>query len=1426
MTDAQTSLAPPRTWLRRITRHCLRIGAGVGISLLILAAVLYFWAKSSSGKDFIRKTVAARIQALTGGQVEIGAIHWIPLELFVEADNIVIHGKEAAGEAPYAAVGQLRARLSVLGILSPHIKLHDLQVVHPAFHLIVYRDGSTNQPHPQNPRTSNKPLVDTLFDFQAGHVSVEQGVLHYEGRASSFDFQNRLARLDFDADDVSLRLAYNAAAGRNPESYRIEAGASQLNLARGEPAHSLIQPTKARLQATLDLLHSAAYLRALSITAYSKGIPDRTLNVTGELIDFNHPQWRARATGQLDMRLLEPLTGYPDAPEGIANLDLTAEGHEGAFRADGPIHVDGGAYLGSNINARGIRLDAKVHADPEELLISSIVAHLKQGGDITGQVTLAHWLATIPGPALTPAVPAPASKPQWYSRKQSQAKPAPPPPPQPASTTTIPVDGKVTAQFNNVSLDTILDIVSQPPFQRLGLDALLNGPAVATWNHGDTATLAVSTKLGMTPSAKTPIGEVPATGDIDGTYTQRDGAVDLRELNIAMPASRIEAHGHLGAYPISSPSAIALNFSSTNLAEFDPLLRDLGLQHNGNTGVSALPISLKGQAQFQGEWTGALRDPHLAGTLSTGNLAVQLPASWSTNGQPQTVQWDNVVANGSYSAARIAIDHAQLTQGPATISLQGSLTAAAPVSKKSPGIPVFDSNSLLQLHLGANDIDLTELLQLLGRNLEATGKVNAQLQVNGPIRTLDGSGTVELDQGVIYGEPIARVRAQGVVSGQVLHLSSVTVNDQTGKLSASVSFDMKSRAFQIDARGNDIALDHIQRLRNAGVDMNGKLSFAVSGSGTPDDPRLTAQSTITGMTISGEPMGTVNIAAHTTNRTAYYNLTTQFETASITANGQTALSGDYNTQARAEFSQFNIAAILKMAHLQGLTGESALAGTAAAEGPLAHPDQIRGNLNLQNLAVTLEGVHLKSEGPVQATMADSRVTLAPVHITGEETDLRAEGSLDLKQKRHLNFSASGSINLKLAETLDADVTATGTTTFQVKAQGPIDNPNLSGQIEFQNASLALEDLPNSLSQLQGTLQFNQNRLEVKSLTARTGGGLLSVSGYMAYQHGLFADLSLSGKGVRIRYPEGISSQADATLRLQGTQNSLLLSGNVLITRFTISPQLDMTALATQASQSQQSVVAPNAPSNHVRLDVHIVSSPQLNFQNAYAKLAGDVDLHVRGTLASPSVQGRISILEGSATIAGTRYELQRGDITFTNPVRIEPIIDLNATARVEDYDITLGLHGTPPNKMLVTYRSDPPLPEADVVALLALGRTQDQERIFTQQQQEVTSNPTTDALLGGALNATVSSRVQKLFGAGSIKVDPNYLGVLGNSTTRITVEEQVGRYVTFTYATDVDTTAQQLLQAEIAINRHISLLVTRDESDVFSIVIKATRRYR
>jgi translocation and assembly module TamB len=186
----------------------------------------------------------------------------------------------------------------------------------------------------------------------------------------------------------------------------------------------------------------------------------------------------------------------------------------------------------------------------------------------------------------------------------------------------------------------------------------------------------------------------------------------------------------------------------------------------------------------------------------------------------------------------------------------------------------------------------------------------------------------------------------------------------------------------------------------------------------------------------------------------------------------------------------------------------------------------------------------------------------------------------------------------------------------------------------------------------------------------------------------------------------------------------------------------------------------------VRLDIHSTSSPQLDFQNSYAQLAGSVDLRIRGTAAQPSVLGRISIVEGTANFAGTPYQLQHGDIYFTNPVSIDPIIDIDATTRISEYDVTIGLHGSS-SHLVPAFRSEPPLPQADVISLLALGRTQQQEQIYSQGSQQADVNSTTNALLGGALSATVSSRVQRLFGVGSVKIDPTYVGNLGRISRAI-----------------------------------------------------------
>ena len=77
-----------------------------------------------------------------------------------------------------------------------------------------------------------------------------------------------------------------------------------------------------------------------------------------------------------------------------------------------------------------------------------------------------------------------------------------------------------------------------------------------------------------------------------------------------------------------------------------------------------------------------------------------------------------------------------------------------------------------------------------------------------------------------------------------------------------------------------------------------------------------------------------------------------------------------------------------------------------------------------------------------------------------------------------------------------------------------------------------------------------------------------------------------------------------------------------------------------------------------------------------------------------------------------------------------------------------------------------------------------------------------------------------------MKIDPAFVGTLGNSSARITVQQQLSRQVTLTFATNVNSSAEQLIAFQYDFSPTLSIVAQRDESDVFSVVFKIRKRYR
>jgi translocation and assembly module TamB len=474
-------------------------------------------------------------------------------------------------------------------------------------------------------------------------------------------------------------------------------------------------------------------------------------------------------------------------------------------------------------------------------------------------------------------------------------------------------------------------------------------------------------------------------------------------------------------------------------------------------------------------------------------------------------------------------------------------------------------------------------------------------------------------------------------------------------------------------------------------------------------------------------------------------------------------------------------------------------------------------------------VKLQNSGPFRFSLSKEVVSIEQLHLVGTDTEITGTGKVELSGARRLDLHGTGHVNLTLLENLNSDVSSSGQMTFTMNATGTMNQPSFSGNVQIANGALAFIDLPNALSEINGTLSFDLNRLRVQKLTAKTGGGDLVLGGYVTYANGLFFDLSATGHDIRLRYPEGVSSQATADLRLVGTVQNSVLSGDVTVTKFGLTPQFDLAAYVQRAKQPP-TPPNPNSIVDNVRLDIHIVSTPELRVETSLARLSGDMDMRLRGTAARPSVIGRVSIAEGDITFNSTTYHLERGDIVFANPVRIEPVVNVEASARVRDYDITLGFHGTP-DKLNVTYRSEPPLPSADIIALLAFGRTRQESEIQAEQGSQAASaqsfaQTASNAILGEALNSAVSSRVQKLFGISRIKIDPNLGGTEDNPNARLTIEQQISKDVTVTYLTNLGQYAEEVLQVEYNINKNVSVVAVRDYTGILAIDFRIRQRKR
>lgn len=261
-----------------------------------------------------------------------------------------------------------------------------------------------------------------------------------------------------------------------------------------------------------------------------------------------------------------------------------------------------------------------------------------------------------------------------------------------------------------------------------------------------------------------------------------------------------------------------------------------------------------------------------------------------------------------------------------------------------------------------------------------------------------------------------------------------------------------------------------------------------------------------------------------------------------------------------------------------------------------------------------------------------------------------------------------------------------------------------------------------------------------------------------------------------------------------------LTGRVLLDQLGFTPDFDLSSFGDQFSRSG-AVPAQPGLADTIKLQVAVQSENNLNATSSQVSLAGTMNVNAIGTAANPVIIGRVDLDSGELFYRNVRYQLQRGIITFEDPNQTSPVLNVSVSTTVEQYNLTLNLRG-PFDRLTTSYTSDPPLATADIINLIAMGKT---------TSESAASSQSTDSIIASQAASQLSSGIQKLAGISSLQIDPLLGGNSQNPSAQVAFQQRVTKNFLFTFSTDVSQPGQEIVQGDYQINQKWSVSVERDQ---------------
>ncbi|BDS08587.1 hypothetical protein NT6N_36270 [Oceaniferula spumae] len=296
---------------------------------------------------------------------------------------------------------------------------------------------------------------------------------------------------------------------------------------------------------------------------------------------------------------------------------------------------------------------------------------------------------------------------------------------------------------------------------------------------------------------------------------------------------------------------------------------------------------------------------------------------------------------------------------------------------------------------------------------------------------------------------------------------------------------------------------------------------------------------------------------------------------------------------------------------------------------------------------------------------------------------------------------------------------TGTLNGKATLKGTIENPEYLVDLDADVPLIKLKkDGIGDIKNVKLNTKFDQNQKATTKLTALVNGGKFEAGGTVDlrdYKKPVF-DLYLRTQFALIHRDDMVSVRANSDIQLKGNMENATISGTVGIAESLFYKDIELIPIGVPSSEvakvkmpalskkkSNDTLPIPEPYANwKLNLTVRTDDPVLIRGNVAAGNLSGSIK--VGGTLEKPAPSGTILVNEVKAKLPFSILEIKRGEIVFDPKNGLNPTLNIRGKSTIGSYDVSVFVYGSA-NSPKTAFTSYPPLPESEVMALLATGTT-------------------------------------------------------------------------------------------------------------------------